>query len=156
MKLRHVSVLSFACLALAACSSSNSPPASEAFEGTWTYSTGSAIATCAGNVTTTQPTGTVTIAAGTASGTIVFINAASPDCTFTFNVNGNEATIEPNQTCTVTSSGETIAQTITTFTLTLANNVLTQSSASTAVLNENGSSEDCTGTTTATLTQVAK
>ena len=156
MELRRVSLLSFALLALTACSSSSSSPSGAAFEGTWNYTTGSAIATCAGKATTTQPTGTVTISEGTASGTIVFIASDAPNCTFTFTVSGSEATIEPGQTCTVTSGAETIVQTISTFTLTLASNVLSQSSSSTAVLNENGASEDCTGSTTATLTQVAK
>jgi hypothetical protein len=140
--------------ALACSSSSSSSSSTSAFIGTWQYTTGTQTLTCGSTSTTTALTGMVQLQEGTAPGTIEYIGPNG--CDFTLNVSGDTLSGTAGAPCTQMLSGVTAMETLTALTATLNGSTITETAAVSAVLNENGASEDCTASTTATLTQVAK
>jgi hypothetical protein len=140
---------------LACSSSSSSSDSTAAFIGTWQYTTGTQTSTCGSKSTTTALSGQmVQLQQGTATGTIEYIGPNG--CDFALSVSGDTLTAAPGATCTEMMNGITAMETITALTATLSGTTITENGAVSAVLNDNGVSEDCTASTTATLTQVSK
>jgi hypothetical protein len=157
MKYSHrITGLALAIVACAACSSSSGSSSSDvsAFIGTWQYTSATETDTCAGQSSTTTITGTFQFQEGTAAGTIEYIGTGG--CTLTFNVSGSTATAVAGSMCTQMSGGETAVETITAFTASLSGSTLTINDSTSAMLTDNGATEDCTGVRTGTLTQISK
>ena len=124
-----------------------------AFLGTWTEM-GTTTETCPGATPTNgTSSGTGSLTAGAAPGTIVASQAAPP-CSLIFDVSGSTATIEPNQTCGESINGASITLSYTSVTLTLTSpTTMSRSGTATEAIQSSGTSKTCTATDMATLTK---
>ena len=140
--------LMFALLAaLPACGGSNVQP----FVGNWA-SVGSQIETCSGQQHTTSLNGNISIAQASASGQVTTLPPNG--CNLNWTVNGNGASLNGTQTCTVPgSAGGTWTATFTSGSLSLSGNVISFSDQGTGLLSSGGGTIQCTFTQSGTLTK---
>ena len=103
-----------------------------AFVGMWNYTSGSGTLTCPNNDTTSlSAMGVLTVAAGSTPGTITTTSTANgSNCVTVYTVDGNAASANAGQTCTLTSTDSETGETITEMrtssgSFTVVNNTLT-------------------------------
>jgi hypothetical protein len=109
-------------LAVAACSSSSTPPNPDAYVGTWTFQSGTIVPNCTGiTLGTVDLTGdAVTITKVDTSHIQMMISGGGVMCDVHFTVNGNSATADSGQTCALSESGYNAVLNVTTWTLALS------------------------------------
>jgi len=142
MKSSRVMILAGVLTAAVGCSSTDD------FVGSWKYTSGNITTNCEGQSGTEALTGNITINEGSSSDLVL----VDDDCSLKLKIDGDKATLDGSQSCTMSVSGGTLSMTINSFTFTTSDGETGRLSGNgTATVSGGGVSVTCTFSQSADL-----
>jgi hypothetical protein len=129
------------------------PDAAAEFVGTWTYSSGTATASCGGPSRTEPLTGTLSIAAGIDADLAI---VEGSECVIRLDVAGTIATARPNQSCDGAADGVSVKRSISGMTLSRNGSTVTINETSTLSVIAGGLTTTCNFSRSGVLSRITK
>lgn len=142
MKSSRVMILAGVLTAAVGCSGTDD------FVGSWKYTSGTETWNCEGESSTEPLSGNITINEGSSSDLVL----VDDDCSLKLAIDGDKATLDGSQSCTVSEAGATGTMTVNSYTFTTSDGETARLSASgTVTLSGGGVSFTCIVTQSADL-----